>query len=82
MIRTGAQIRAARALLGLKRADLARAAKLHPNAVKYCEARQVVPLGFSPPYAVARIEKALRELGVIATADPHPGVQLSMGDNF
>lgn len=44
MIKTGAQIKAARAMLGLRREDLARAASLHPNAVQYWENR-VVPDG-------------------------------------
>lgn len=79
MIRTGAQIRAARALLGLKRADLAGAAKLHPNAVKYWEARTVPT---PPPYAVRAMEEALEKLGVVAFIDPYPGVRLSTRDNF
>jgi hypothetical protein len=38
MIKTGAQVRAARAMLGLRREDLARAAS---NAVQYWEKREV-----------------------------------------
>jgi transcriptional regulator with XRE-family HTH domain len=77
MIRTGAQIRAARAMLGLRREDLATAAGLHPNAVKYWEARDVPPSYL--PYA---IERALTMLGVIAFADPSPGARLSVVNNF
>lgn len=80
MIRTGRQIRAARAMLGMRRADLARAAGLHSNAVKYWEAREV-PSG-RPPHAVEHIERALLSLGVSAFADPAPGVSLSAMDNF
>jgi transcriptional regulator with XRE-family HTH domain len=39
----GAQIRAARALLGWRRADLATAAGLHRNAVAYWERRTRLP---------------------------------------
>ena len=74
MIKTGAQIRAARAMLGLRRDDLARAASLHPNAVQYWENREV-PAG-PQPYAVERILAALKEKGVETFADPSPGVRL------
>ena len=80
MIRTGSQIRAARAMLGLRRDDLAEAAGLHSNAVKYWEARDVSP--GRPPYAIDCIERALTVLGVIAFADPYPGVRLSVVNNF
>ena len=80
MISTGKQIRAARAMLGLRREDLAKAAGLHSNAVKYWEARDVPP--GQQPYAIDRIERALTILGVIAFADPHPGVRLSVVNNF
>ena len=74
MIKTGAQIRAARAMLGLRREDLARAASLHPNAVQYWENR-VVPEG-PQPYAVERISAALKAAGVETFADPQLGVRL------
>ncbi len=64
MVSTGKQIRAARAMLGLRREDLATAAGLHSNAVKFWEARDVPP--GHPPYAIDRIERALTILGVIA----------------
>ena len=41
MISQGEQIKAARAILGMTGADLARRVGLHPNAVKYWEARTV-----------------------------------------
>ena len=70
---SGAQIRAGRALLNLKREDLARAAGLHKNAVAYWEGREVPP--GQTPYAVACISRALRLRGVEAFADPLPGVR-------
>jgi hypothetical protein len=60
-------------MLNLKRDDLASAAGLHPNAVKYWEARRV-PHG-ERPYAVACIAHALRQRGVEAFSDPAPGVR-------
>mgnify|MGYP003380801828 CR=1 FL=1 len=80
MILTGAQIRAARALIGITRSELAYQARLHPNAVKYWEVRDTIPR--YQPYAVGRIERCLERLGVVAFADPHPGVRLSILDNF
>jgi DNA-binding transcriptional regulator YiaG len=74
MITTGAQIKAARAFLGMRRDDLAAVAGVHPNAVKYWEDRPV-PSG-PLPYAVERIAKALRDRGVEVFADPKPGVRL------
>jgi hypothetical protein len=80
MIRTGAQIRAARALLGIRREDLARPAGLHPNAVKYWEGRDVPP--DRTPYAVTRIEWALNAMGADTFTDPRPGVCLSVRASF
>ena len=74
MIKTGAQIKAARAFLGMRREDLAAVAGVHPNAVKYWEDR-TVPSG-PAPYAVERITKALRSQGIEVFADPQPGVRL------
>ena len=54
MIVTGNQIRAARALLGWKRRDLA----LHPNAVAYWERREHIPAADTrPPWAAAACRK-------------------------
>ena len=78
MVSRGVQIKAARAMLGMTRADLARRAGLHPTAVMYWERTVPTP----PPYAVGAMEKALGELGVVAFTDPYPGVQLSTRDNF
>jgi DNA-binding XRE family transcriptional regulator len=75
---TGAQIRAARALLGWTRQDLAAAAGLHPNAVAYWERHRVIP---SPPdcelpFACHRMTSALKRAGVVMVPDPGPGVAL------
>jgi hypothetical protein len=73
----GAQIRAARALLGWRRKDLSAAAHLHPNAVGYWERRDVIPAGgFSEPHACARMREALERVGVQFIAEPGPGVVL------
>ena len=45
MIITASQIRAARALLGWTQADLARASRLHTNAIAYWERRAHIPCG-------------------------------------
>ena len=74
MITTGAQIRAARAMLEFRREDLARAASLHPNAVQYWEKREV-PAG-PQPYAVERILAGLKAKGIETFSDPSPGVRL------
>jgi hypothetical protein len=73
----GAQIRAARAMLNMRRRDLALSAGLHPNAVKYWEARRV-PVG-ERPYAIACIAHVLRQHGVEAFSDPTPGVRFVGG---
>lgn len=69
----GEQIRAARAMLKLKRDKLASSAGIHPNAVKYWEARRI-PHG-ERPYAVACIAHALRQHGIEAFSKPAPGVR-------
>jgi len=79
----GSQIRAARALLGLTRAQLARAAGLHPNSVKYWESFHQIPtprdigsgLTVGEPFAVNRIRKTLAHHGVETFSSPSPGVR-------
>jgi hypothetical protein len=56
------------------------AAGLHENSIRYWETRAVP--SDHPPYAIERIEQALAMLGVIAFADPYPGVRLSVANNF
>ena len=82
MIVTGAQIRAARALLGWTRAELATAATLHRNAVAYWERRATIPTGhYREPHACRHIRKALLVAGVEIFMDPAPGVRLVLGHN-
>jgi hypothetical protein len=65
MIATGAQIRAARAMLDWTRPQLAQASGLHKNAVRYWEQRADIPMDrFSVPFAVKQIEEALQREGV------------------
>ncbi len=77
MFTSGNQIRAARALIGWRRDELAAASGLHPNAVKYWETRR----DFSnreanEPVGLQRIRDALEGAGVVAIAEPAPGVVL------
>jgi thiamine monophosphate synthase len=78
MIASGAQIRAARALLGWTRQDLARAAGLHRNSVAYWEACEVIPTGWpskgTEPQSCEMIRAALRRAGVAVFIKPAPGV--------
>ena len=59
MIVTGTQIRAARALVGLRRTDLAKAAGLHANAVSYWERHVHIPSAQREPVGVRRMREAL-----------------------
>ena len=75
---TGAQIKAARALLGWRRIDLAAAAGLHRNAVAYWEGQQRMPR--SEPFACQKMRAALLTAGVVTVSTPAPGVcMLSRG---
>lgn len=74
MLTSGAQIRAARALLGWRRSDLAEAAKLHRNSVAYWEQQAVISADVEP-VGVHHIRNALAAAGVIAFTDPAPGVR-------
>jgi hypothetical protein len=71
---TGAQIRAARALLSWRRCDLAKAAGLHCNAVAYWERHERLPR--QEPFACKHIREALQFAGVVAVSAPAPGVCL------
>lgn len=68
---TGNQIKAARALLGWRRSDLAGAAQLHVNAVAYWEGRQQLP---AHQAGCVRIRDALFAAGIVAIDSPAPGV--------
>ena len=63
LIVTGCQIRAARALLGWTRSDLAHAAGLHANSIAYWEEMDVIS-GRRPPHACTRMREALHRAGV------------------
>jgi hypothetical protein len=73
---TGAQIRAARALLSWRRKDLSTAANLHPNAVGYWERHNVIPVDIGEPHACKRMREALERVGVRFIEEPGPGAAL------
>lgn len=76
MIVSGKQIRAARALLSWTQAQLAEAAKLHPNAIAYWEGREQIPWGlYRQPWACRRIREALLIAGVDFLQSPVVGVR-------
>jgi transcriptional regulator with XRE-family HTH domain len=64
MFTTGRQIKAARALLGWRRDELAKAAKLHINSIAYWEAKEEIP---DEPVGVQMISAALGRYGVVPT---------------
>lgn len=79
----GAQIRAARALIGWSRQDLANASGLHANAVGYWEIEDEIPNGTcAEPVACRRIREALLEAGVEFHATPAPGVRFSVNSTI
>jgi hypothetical protein len=82
MIVSGAQIRAARGLLGWTQARLARASGLHPNAIAYWEGHKDIPTGiWREPVACRRIRAALLEVGVEFLQLPVVGVRLAARHN-
>ena len=78
----GAQIRAARTLLGWSQDELASAAGLHPNAVAYWELTVAIPFGRHEPHACRKITEALRCAGVEFVGHAKPGVRLVQNANF
>jgi transcriptional regulator with XRE-family HTH domain len=77
MIKSGSQIRAARALLGLRLDDLAAEASLNRNSVINWEHRETIPTGkFREPWAVQRIREALARRGIEFVSDAALGVQI------
>ena len=77
-IRTGRQLRAARALLGLKQAELAAASGLHANSIRYLENQERVTTGYSS----ALVEEAMNKLGVVFFIAPTIGVRLKGHSEF
>lgn len=86
---SGRQIRAARAMLGWTRADLAKAAGVHVNAVAYWERAPRIPAllpsgrqNLHETEGVSRLRKALEACGIRFITVPAPGIALCLGDNF
>ena len=80
MITTGRQIAAARAMLDLDQTALAKAAKVHRNAVAYWE-RRTMPPG-ETPYAVRKIARALSDRGIEVFSTPSPGVRIVQAEQL
>lgn len=80
MIESGAQIRAARALFGWTRLELAEAASLHRNAVGYWESRPDIGARRREPVGVRIIREALLDAGVEVFSKPSPGVRYASED--
>jgi hypothetical protein len=68
----GQQLSAGRALIAVTQRELARAAGLHPNSIRYLERQERIATGFSSE----RVEQAMLELGVIFFYSPSPGLRL------
>jgi transcriptional regulator with XRE-family HTH domain len=71
-IRSGAQFKAARALLGITQAEVAAASGLHTNSIRYLESQESVTTGHSS----ALVEEAMNKLGVVFFIAPTIGVRL------
>ena len=78
----GAQIRAARSLLGWSQDELARAADLNANAVAYWEQTVAIPTGRHEPHACRKIARALSCAGVEFIGHAKPGVRLVENPNY
>ena len=68
----GQQLSAARALINVSQRELARAAGLHVNSIRYLERQERITTGFSRE----RAEQAMLRLGVVFFRSPSPGVRL------
>lgn len=82
-LRSGLQIKAARAMLEWTRVRLANAAGVHPNAVAYWERAPLIPgtlpsgrQSWHETAVVGRIRKSLESAGICFIAEPAPGVAL------
>ena len=73
----GQQLSAGRALIKLTQGELARAAGLHVNSIRYLERQERITTGFSRE----RVEQAMIRLGVTFFRAPSPGVRLSPREN-
>ncbi len=68
----GRQLKSARALAGITQDELAMAAGLHVNSVRYLERQNRITCAFS----TGRIETAMNALGVMFFTTPSPGVRV------
>lgn len=75
---SGKQLAAGRMLAGVTQAELAAAACLHVNSVRYVERQPRVTTGHSCQV----IERAMRGFGVVFFRAPTPGVRLAGDDEF
>jgi hypothetical protein len=77
MIESGAQIRAARALLGWSQTDLAKAASRHKNAVTYWESKSEITRRHRSGHLSGPrvIEEAFNERGIVFLPAPDLGVK-------
>jgi transcriptional regulator with XRE-family HTH domain len=73
-LRTGRQLKAARALAGIKQEELARAAGLHVNSIRYMERKDRITDTWS---TIERVVAALEGFGVVLSSNPAPGVYLN-----
>ena len=71
-LRTGRQLKAARALAGIAQSELAAAAGLHTNSVRRLE--RMEQISRYSDYSCSKVEDALLQFGIECTADPLPGV--------
>ena len=78
----GCQIKAARALLGWSRKQLATAANLHVNSISYWEEAPVIRTGRREPHACARIRQAFHHAAVEFVGHAKPGVRLVQNNNY
>ena len=76
MLVIGAQIRAARGLVGMKQTELADKASLQVSTIKDMEARGDQPLTKSAFKTVRAVQLALEAAGVEFTNGDSPGVRL------
>ncbi|NLH83141.1 MAG: helix-turn-helix transcriptional regulator [Phyllobacteriaceae bacterium] len=79
-IRTGAQIRAARALVGLTQAARAEEVGTTARTIRAWESRHRPPS--DAPIFAGKVEEAFRRRGVMFVSDPAIGVQLSETGSF
>jgi len=73
-LRTGRQLKAARALAGIKQVELAKAAGLHVNSIRYMERKDRIT---NTPSIIKRVVVALERFDVVLVSDPTPGVCLN-----